>query len=218
MGQLRVVGAQEPADIRERVFLGGHRAAVGVTEHLPGDVDSRRIFEAGFAALDKVRVLREAAGVDVKRYTCLARDAADLADIGHRNGLAAPGIVRDGDHDQGDVLGPVPSDDLGQRRRVHVALEREIRIQVCGFGTRQIECLAPVVLDIGPCRVEVRVVRDDGAWLHHHAEQDVFGGASLVRRDYLFETENVLDRVPEPEPAARAGVGLIAAHQRRPGL
>ena len=37
-----IVGAEEAADIRKCVLLGRHRAAVGIAEHLAGNIDRSR--------------------------------------------------------------------------------------------------------------------------------------------------------------------------------
>ena len=52
--------------------------------------------------------------------------------------------------------------------------------------------------------------------LAERGEQDLLGGAALVRRQYLAEAEDVLHRGQEAEPRAAAGVGLVAAHDGRP--
>ncbi len=217
MREFGVVRAQEAADVGERVFLGGHRAAVGVTENFPCDVDGRRILVAGLAPLDEVCVLREATGIDIERYAGLSRDAADLFDIRHRYGLTATRVVRDRHHDERYAI-TFLGDELLEGFGVHVALERERGIEIGGFGAGQVDGLGTVELDVGARRVEMRVVRHDRAGFHHDAEQDVLGGASLVRRDHLLEAEDVLDRVAEAVPAACAGVGFVAAHQLGPGI
>ncbi len=52
--QVRVVRAEETADVAEGVLFGGHRAAVSVTEHLAGYVDDRSGLVTGLALLDEV--------------------------------------------------------------------------------------------------------------------------------------------------------------------
>ena len=51
--QLGVIRTQEAAYVRERIFFGRHRAAVGITENFAGDFDSRRVCIAGFRRLIK---------------------------------------------------------------------------------------------------------------------------------------------------------------------
>ena len=47
-------------------------------------------------------------------------------------------------------------------------------------------------------------------------EQDLLGGAALVRRDHVREREQLLHGLEEPEPRGRAGVALVAVLDRRP--
>ena len=84
--------------------------------------------------------------------------------------------------------------------------------------TGQVDRIAAHEVDVAARGVKVRVVGHKGTGFDHDAKQDVLGSAALVRRDDLLETEDVLDRVAEAEPAARAGVGLVAAHHCTPGL
>ena len=48
------------------------------------------------------------------------------------------------------------------------------------------------------------------------AEQDLLGGATLVRGDDVREREQLLDRLEEHVPRRRAGVRLVAVLDRRP--
>src|SRR5262249_33170181 len=67
-------------------------------------------------------------------------------------------------------------------------------------------------------RVKVRVVGDHIAPLAHHAEQDAFGGPSLMGGDYVPESEDLGDGIAEAQKAGTAGVTLVAAHHARPLL
>ena len=161
-------------------------------------------------------VLGEPAGIEIEWNAGLSRDSAHFFYICHRYGLPARRVVRDRQHDQRDALRAVLGDELLERRCIHIALERERRVEVLGLEARQVDGLASAVLDIGPRRVEMGVVGHDRFLVDHDAEQDVLGRPALVRRDDLRKAEDLFDRVPEPIPAAGAGVGLIAAHERRP--
>ena len=69
-GQLRIIGAEEAPDIPERVLLRRHRAAVGMAEHLSGDINRRRILETFFAVFNEVGIFRETTGIDIERNAC----------------------------------------------------------------------------------------------------------------------------------------------------
>ncbi len=82
-------------------------------------------------------------------------------------------------------------------------------------------------LDVRARRVEVRVVRDHLAGPADRAEQDLLGGAPLVRGDHVREREERLHRLEEPVPGGRARVALVAVldrgplvarHRARPGV
>ena len=108
------------------------------------------------------------------------------------------------------------ADQLFERIDVHVPLERGLCLGVGGLAARQIYGAGAGELDIRARRVEMRVVRHDMARLAHHAEEDAFGRATLVRGDDVPEAREVLHRRLEPQKALAAGVGLVSAHQRRP--
>ena len=67
LGQHVVVGAEEAADVGHAVFLGGHGAAVAEREHLLRDLLGSACRRSRLAQLDEVRILGEAAGVEIKR-------------------------------------------------------------------------------------------------------------------------------------------------------
>ena len=104
LGQDVVVGAEEAADIYDRVLLGGHRAAVRVREHLLRDFARRLVRVAWLAQLDEVGVLGEAAGVDVERNLVVQTDFFHRFDVCHRDGLTAAGVVGDGEHHKGNAV------------------------------------------------------------------------------------------------------------------
>ena len=148
-----------------------------------------------------MRVLGKAAGVEVKRDTRFSGDAADFADIRHRDRLPAARIVGHRDHDQRNAIA-IFRDEFFQRPGVHVAFERVCGGQVICFLAEQVDGFGAGEFDVRARRVEVRVVRNDAVGPSQEAEQDVLGGAALVSRYHLLETEDVFHRVPEPVPAA----------------
>ena len=96
-----------------------------MAEHFARDVDRCCVRVTVFAALDEMRILCKSAGVDVKRNACLPGDAADFADVGHRHGLSAAGVIGDRHHDDRDSLRPMLLDQSLEGVRIHVSLERE---------------------------------------------------------------------------------------------
>ncbi len=90
------------------------------------------------------------------------------------------------------------------------------RLRVAALGDDEVDGLGAGELDVGARRVEVRVVGDDLVRPAEHAEQDLLGGPTLVRRDDVREREQLLDRLEEHVPRRRAGVRLVAVLDRRP--
>src|SRR5258708_2033744 len=95
LGPLGVVEREESADVHEPVLLGAHGAAVAGREHLARDLGHRPAGVAGLALLDEPAVLGEAAGVEDERHAMALAHLAHRADVGHRDRLAAPGVVGD---------------------------------------------------------------------------------------------------------------------------
>ena len=118
----------------------------------------------------------------------------------------------------GIFSGPCFGDEFFERADIHVAFEGAVGIEVVCLDAGQVERLAADEFDVAAGGIEVRVVGNDRAGLHHDAKQDVFRGAPLVRGNDLLESENVLDGVAKAVPAACAGVGLVATHHRGPGF
>ena len=216
--QLRIIGAEEAPDIPERVLFRRHRAAVGIAEHLAGDIDRRGILETLFTVFYEVGIFREATGIDVKRNAGRPGYAADVANIGHRNGLPTTRIVRNRHHDDGNAFRAVLGDEFLECLDIHVALERVIGVEITCFGTGQVDRRTSNELDVAARRVEVGVVRHDGVGFDHDPEQDVFRCPALMRWNDLLESEYVFHGVAKTVPAARPGVGLVAAHHGSPGF
>jgi hypothetical protein len=71
-------------------------------------------------------------------------------------------------------------------------------------------------LDVGARRIEMRVRRHDLTWVDDGAEEDALGSTALMGRHDVGKSEHLPDGVAETREAARAGIGLIAPHERRP--
>jgi hypothetical protein len=90
--------------------------------------------------------------------------------------------------------------------------------RIAALGDNEVDRLGTGKLDVRPRRVEVGVRRDHLARPADDREEDLLGGASLVRRDDVLEREELLHRGQEAEPRWRAGVRLITALDGRPLL
>ena len=143
-------------------------------------------------------------------------DALDGFDVGHGDGLAAAGVVGDGQHDQRDVAGAFAGDERFERLHVHVALEIEAGLRVGGLRDGQIDGARAGEFDVGAGGIEVRVGGHHVAGPAHHGEQDALGGAALVRGDHVAEAGELVGHALQAEEALAAGVGFVAAHERRP--
>jgi len=89
------------------------------------------------------------------------------------------------------------------------------RLRLAAFGDDQIAGVAFEIFDVGACRVEMRVVGDDLAAFDGVGKEDVFGGASLMCGDDVFEAGDVLDSRFEPIERLRSGIRLVADDHAR---
>ena len=216
LGEDVVVGAEEATDVGHAVFFGGHGAAVAVAEHLLCYFFRSFVGVAGLAEFDEPGVLGEAAGVEVERDVVALADGADRADVLHGNGLAASGVVRDGEHDERDVFAAYASDERFERGDIHVAFEGIAERGLAAFRNEEVDGFCADELDVGARGVEMGVVGDDVALLTGNTEEDALGGAALVGGDDVGVADDVLDGVAESVEAAAAGVALVAFHDGCP--
>ena len=146
----------------------------------------------------------------------LAADSAHLANVFHRDRLAAPGVVGDSQHHQRDPFAADFRDQRVQSCDIQVALEGMFEAGLAAFGNHQIHRLRPDELDIGAGGIEVRVVRNDVSLLAGDVEQNALGGPALMGGNDVLVAENVLDGVAEVIEAAAARVAFVAFHEGRP--
>ncbi len=107
--------------------------------------------------------------------------------VGHRNGLTAAGVVGHGDHDQRHPFTPDLLDGPNESVDIHVAFERILRCRIPALGDHQVTGLSSLILDVGPRRIEVRVVRNHVTCADHGGEEDLLRGPALMRGDDLLE-------------------------------
>ena len=216
LGEQIVVGAEEAADVGHAVFLGGHGASVAEAEHFLGDFFGSFVCVSLLAQLDEPGVFGEAAGVEVERDSVALADSADLAHIFHGDGLASAGVVGDGEHDERDAFAADACDEGFERGDVHIAFEGVSRRGKLPFFDDEIDGFGADEFDVGAGGIEVRVVGDDVAFFAGHAEEDAFGGASLMRGDDVAVAEDFLDGILEAVEAAAARVAFVAFHDGGP--
>src|SRR5271157_1317087 len=85
-----------------------------------------------------------------------------------------------------------------------------------GFVNDEIGWASATGADVGIGGIEVHVARNILPGLDQTCAQNIFGGASLMCWDEIFESENIFDRGFETVERARTGIRLVAVHNRRP--
>ena len=87
--EFRVVDGQPAADVDQGVLLAAHRAAVGVGADFLKDFRDVLLSVARLALLDEIGVFDGAGSVENDANAVLLRQCADVAEVGHRDRLAA---------------------------------------------------------------------------------------------------------------------------------
>ena len=211
-----VIRAQQSADVGEGVLLGGEGAAIRQREHFLRDLFRRPAGITGLALPDEKRVLGETAGVEIEWNPVAGGDALHGLDVGHGNGLAAAGIVGHGQHDQGNPPGAFGFDQPLQRGHVHVAFEIEPGLRVGGLRNGQVDGARAGELDVGACRVEVRIAGYYLFRMANHLKENTLRRAALVGGDDMAETGQIPRDPLHAIEAFAARVGFVAAHHGRP--
>ena len=210
-----VAGGDEAAHVHDAVLLRRHGHAVGQVEHLASDLLDGLVLVAFFADFDEVCVLGEAGGVEDDALAVLVGDGADLAEVLHADGLSAGGVVGDGDDDEGNLVG-VLGQALLELLGVYVALEGDFELGVAGLVDGAVDGEGLAGLDVALGGVEVGVAGHVVAFVHECGEEDVLCCPALVGGDYVVEAGEAVDGFLELEPAACAGVALVAHHEGGP--
>ncbi len=171
---------------------------------------------AGFALLDEVGVLGVPAGIDEKRDGIGAVGLRHGPDIFHRDRLAAPGVIGDGQRSEGDLLRPDLFDQGSQLGGIQVAFEWVAVGRVIGFLDDQVGRAPAPGADVGVGRVKVHVGGDDHPRPDQDGGEDIFRGASLVGRDEMLETKDFLHHLCQAVIRASAGIQFIPCQHGRP--
>ena len=214
--ELLVVHGQEAAHVHHAVLLGRNGHQVGVGVDFAYDLLDALVLVAGLAGLDEVGVLGEAGRVDQHRDAVAAAQLGGLADVAHRNGLAAGRVVGDGQHHARDLLLRVRLEHVLQLLQIHFTLERKLLLRVGRSVDGAVDRMAAAELDVALRGVEMRVARHDVALLEQGREDHVLGGAALVGRQEVGHAEEVVHDLLQPEVGRGAGVALVARHHGRP--
>ena len=83
-------------------------------------------------------------------------------------------------------------------------------------ATGHVKSSGAAILDIGPRRVEMRVVGYDLARLDRGAKQNALGRTALVGGNDVLEPGDLLDGRLEPVERARPGIRFVPAHHAGP--
>ena len=89
-------------------------------------------------------------------------------------------------------------------------------MQIARFGRRQIRRDGADIFDVRARRIEVTVVGNDVPLFQTRRSQNALSGASLMRRENVFETGNLAHGSLESSPGATAGIAFVAEHESRP--
>jgi len=120
-----------------------------------------------------------------ERHAVGIADGPDGPQVLERDRLAAARVVRDRhEHDRNEPI--TLAQETVKGLDIHVALERMDERRVAAFRDDEVDGLRTRELDVRPSRVEVGVVGDRLPRPADHGEQDLLGGATLVRRDHVL--------------------------------
>ena len=146
----------------------------------------------------------------------MTRYFLDRFNIFHRNGLAASGVVRHGNHAKGNICRASCLDEMRELTDVHISLEPAFGINVLALRRQQIHGLRAGIFDIRAGGIEMAVVGDDVFRLQPRRGQNTFGGPALVHWENMLEAGNLQHRVFETMPGCASRIAFISEHQRGP--
>ncbi len=126
-----MAGGDETAHVYDSVFLGRHCHAVGEAEHLAHNLFDSLVGIAFLAGLDEIGIFGEAGRVEYHAQAMTVGELAHGAQVGHRHGLSAGGVVGDSDNDKGHVSGLCHS--FFELVDIYIALEGMFELSVAGL-------------------------------------------------------------------------------------
>ena len=210
-----VVRGDETAHVHESVFLGRHRHRIHVGIHLARNLLDGFLGISLFARLDEIGVFGKSGRVHHHGHAVFVAERAGFADVLHRNGLSANGVVRHREHHKRHVSLVLDEHFLEFFQR-YVALERQLQLRVASLVDGHVDGLRLAKLNVALRRVEMGVARNNVALLHQIREEHVLGSATLMGGNDVLEAEQPLHHLLELEKRRRAGIAFVAEHHGRP--
>ncbi len=116
------------------------------------------------------------------------------------------------------MLTPILCDEGFEFGDVHVAFEGMTIFWIVRFVNDEVGGPPAARADVGIGGVEVHVAGNPLAGFHQTRCQNIFGGAALMGGGKMLEAKYIFHCAFEAIERACAGIGLIAAHERRPLL
>ncbi len=208
-------GCDESTHVDQTVLFRRHCHYVSQREHLLAYLLDGGVFVLRVAHLDEVCVLGEAGRVENDALVVLVGDLAHAAEVVHRNGLSAGGVVCDRHDDERYLVGVLGKAFL-KLVEIHVALEGHFELGVLCLVDGAVYSESLAALDVTLGGVEVRVARNDVAFLHEVGEKHVLGSAALVGGDHILEACDAGDSILQLIERACTCVALVSGHHRRP--
>ena len=211
-----VIAAEKAADIDERVFLRRHCATVRHVADFPQYLADGFVLIAVLALANEPRVLDRTRGVEHDRDVVAVAPRAQLAQVGHGEGLPAGHIHVALETDVWNA--PVADfvDERIQLRNIDVALEWKIRLRVVGLVDDHVDESSARQLLVQARGREVHVARHMVAVLDEDLRHQVFGAAALVCRHEVLVAVILPHYGFEVVEILAAGIGLVAQHHAGP--
>src|SRR5262249_36927054 len=151
--------------------------------HLTCNGAHAAMFLAGLAALDQECVFSEAAGIQEERDTMTVAHRAYLADVRQAHRLAAPAVVRHGQHTNRNMSSAVVFDKLFELCRIQITFERMAASRIDALIDNESNSRRAGVLDGGPRRVEVIVAGDKLSRATEELKKNSFACPALMSRE-----------------------------------
>ena len=205
----------QTADVDHGVLLAGNGGAVGGIHHGLQNGGHAHVRAFRFAFLDEEGVFGHAGGVEEQLFAVLSGHGAHVAQVLQAHGLAAAGVVGDGDHDEGNLVA-VRLEGVFQLGEVDVALEGLFEFGLEGGVNHAVDGRGLRVEHVRAGGVEGHVDGNEVAGLHQRADENVFRRAALMGGNDVVEAQHFLHGVLEAEEAVGAGVGFVAQHEGGP--
>ena len=214
--QSLITERHETTHIDNRVLLRRHSHNVGIGEHLAHDLLDRFVGITLLALLDEVGILGKASRVDLQQHAILAAKSCHLADICHRNGLTSRSVVGNCQHHSRDTLLRIGFEHLLQLCGIEITLKWYFELGILRLVDRAVDSVRTTILDMTLSGVEMRVAGQHVVLLDNGRIENILSRATLMRRQEVVETKNILDRLLHIEVRLGTCITLVAKHNCRP--